>query len=499
MPFFPTPTALLALLLAGCEDVPGASPWSSPTDPTVERPGDTDVDTDVDTDTDADTGLPAEVDLATADAKLVGETIEDRVGAAIATGDVSGDGVPDVVVGAPHAGRGETGVAYVVTAPISGTVDLFLADAKLIGEETKGYTGGALATGDMDGDGFEDVLVGAPWEHAPGPYTGAVYLVLGPVSGEVGLSEADAKLVGEDAYTAAGSSLASGDVNGDGLDDVLVGVPYQGEESNPAGAAYVVLGPIVGTFDLSQAEAKFNGEDIGFYGLANCSVATGDLNGDGVDDLLVGAPNLDASALQSGAVYLIHSPVTGTMSLSEADAKLVGVRGSNAGCSVAAGDVDGDGLDDALIGAQDEQTSGTEAGAAYLVIGPFSGEMGLTEASAKLVGEAADDHAGHSVAAGDVDGDGVEDVLVGAYTADPDSKSSAGAAYLVIGPVSGTMELSEADAKLMGENEGDHAGGSLATGDLDADGLDDVLIGARGEDTGGEGAGAVYLLFGRGF
>ena len=176
--------------------------------------------------------------------------------------------------------------------------------------------------------------------------------------------------------------------------------------------------------------------------------------------------------------------------------------GDNAGISVsAAGDVNNDGYDDVLVGVHREDTGGTNAGAAYLVLGSSSGisDMSLSSAYAKLTGEGTNDAAGISVSAGgDVNNDGYADVLVGARHASAGGISPGGV-YLVLGSSTGfsDMSLSSADAKLIGETSGDYAGSSVSTaGDVNNDGYSDVLVGAYGEDTEGTNTGAAYLIFG---
>jgi hypothetical protein len=156
--------------------------------------------------------------------------------------------------------------------------------------------------------------------------------------------------------------------------------------------------------------------------------------------------------------------------------------------------VDGDGHDDLVIGAY---LSDAGAGAAHLVLGPVTGSLDLSLADAKLTGSGAEDGAGVSVSgAGDVDGDGNDDVVVGAYR-NSDGAKWAGAAYLVLGPVTGTVDLSSANARLLGEDSYDEAGSSVSgAGDVDDDGHDDLLIGASSNAEGGSQAGAAYLVYG---
>jgi hypothetical protein len=243
---------------------------------------------------------------------------------------------------------------------LSGTTPLALADAKLIGETTSPSAGYSVSgAGDVDGDGINDLLVGA-WGSG-GSNNGATYLVLGPTTGASSLAVADAKLVGETTIDRAGYSVSgAGDVDGDGIDDLLIGADLDNSGGYNAGAAYLVLGPATGTSSLSTAYTKYSGEAVGDY--AGVSVAgAGDVDGDGTSDLLIGASGEGSGGSSAGAAYLVLGSASGLLSLSNADAKFVGeAAGDMVGLAVAkAGDLDGDGIGDLLIGAFGEDSGGT--------------------------------------------------------------------------------------------------------------------------------------------
>ena len=436
--------------------------------------------------------------LSRADAKLVGEESFDYAGVDLSgAGDVDGDGHDDVLVGAGNSAGGDfAGAAYLVLGPVTGTLDLSLADAKFVAEADDDWAESVSGAGDVDGDGHDDVLVGARRNDEAGSDAGAAYLVLGPVTGALDLSLADAKLLGEESGDEAGLSVSSaGDVDTDGHADMLVSAVYGNDEVAPnAGAAYLVLGPVTGHFDLALADAKLVSEGLGNYAARSVSGA-GDVDADGHDDLIVG----DEGGTDAGAAYLVLGPVTGTLDLpSEADAELVGEEAQDgAGVAVSgAGDVDGDGHDDLLVGAIGNDEGGgvySDAGAAYVVLGPVTGTLALSLADAKLMGEDRSDYAGISVSgAGDIDADGHDDLLVGSqYGADAD-------AHLVLGPVTGTLDLSLADARFVSERGEDWASEVSGAGDVDGDGRADIMIGASGNDEGGDRAGAAYLIYGGG-
>ena len=320
------------------------------------------------------------------------------------------------------------------------------------------------------------------------------------LSGTAAYTTADILLIGEESSDKSGYAIAGGgDVNGDGLADLLVGAQGNDRRASSAGAAYVVLGAPSGTVDLSAADGILVGQ-AGSDSAGKAVSAGWDVDGDGYADVLIGAEGNDAGASSAGAAYLVKGPISGTASLSTADARLIGEDASDyAGAAVALMmDTDGDGNGDIAVGAKNHTVGTVKGGAVYVLPDPGSGDLDLSDATAMIYGGAAYDYASVPAGAGDVDGDGIGDVLVGAEGVD-DEGSAAGAAYLFLGALTGGLSTAtDADASLNGEERGDAAGVSVSgAGDTDGDGYDDLLIGAPKADYGAaRDAGAAYVVLG---
>ncbi len=453
---------------------------------------------------------PGSVELGDAHLQVLGEAVGDQAACSLASaGDVDGDGYGDLLVGAcgsDLAGQ-DSGAAYLLSGLLlletEGHASLSGATARLLGEAPHDMAGSDVASaGDVNGDGYHDVLVAAWQEYSGDGWPGAAYLVLGPVSGDMSLGDSQASFTGEDWLQKAGASVSSaGDVNGDSLDDILIGAwefDWNADGSaNSAGAVYLVTGPVTGPMELDAAGPAILGEQDGDH--ASYAAAAGDVNGDGLADMMVGAPGESTAGQDAGAAYLVMGPLSASIALRDADARLLGESaGDCAGISVAAaGDVDADGHGDLLVGAWGESSGASGAGAAYLVSGPVSGELSLEYATSRMSGEAQDDKAGAAVSsAGDLNGDGYADLLIGAPGQNAHDLDK-GAVYILLGPLMGHISLAEASVKLLGESTGDEAGQALAMGgDMDGDGLGEVFVGAWRRDMAGSDAGSLYLFLG---
>ena len=423
----------------------------------------------------------------------------------------------------------EVQVEQVRTLPL-GSILLGAQDGttgfKLTGGRGDGFGFSVASAGDVNGDGFDDVIVGINAATPNGASSGMSYVVFGKASGfntTLDLATLNGsngfKLSGAAIYERSGQSVASaGDVNGDGYDDLIIGAPGAKANGNSSGGAYVVFGKASG-FSSNIDLASLNGS-TGFKlsstvmnGEAGFSVSgRADFNGDGFDDLIIGDRGANAGA---GATYVVFGKASGFA----ANVDLPSLDGSNgfrlngvdffgqAGSSVASADMNGDGYADLIVGEFDFFGTGdtyvlfgkATGFAASVSVSSLDGTNGFKFSAPK------DTAAGSSVAsAGDVNGDGFEDIIIGARDTNANGTFS-GASYVVFGKASGfpaTFDLAILNGgngfRLTGAAAQDKSGYSVSSaGDINGDGYDDLIVGAPKADLYDSDSGASYVVFGK--
>jgi hypothetical protein len=340
--------------------------------------------------------------------------------------------------------------------------------------------------------------------------TGAV-----PDTIDLNSTSADLTVYGDDADDASGFSLATGDINGDGIDDLIIGAPYADPAGGTdAGETYVVYGDagLPSTINLNSTAAHLTVYGDDSADKSGLTVAAGDINGDGIDDLIIGAPYADQGGRTSvGETCVIYGgpslPDTIDLNSTSADLTVYGdYTGDLSGAAVAAGDIDGDGTADIIIGAYAAGADGRlSAGETYAIYGgdslPATIDLNSTSADLTVYGDDSGDNCGRSLAVGNVNGDGADDLIVGALQADPPGGNAAGKTYVIYGDASlpATIDLSTTNADLMvfGDDEADMLSQGVVAGDINSDGTHDLIISAsRADAPGGSYAGKTYVIYG---
>ncbi|MDD5306209.1 MAG: integrin alpha [Deltaproteobacteria bacterium] len=403
-------------------------------------------------------------------------------------GDVNGDGFSDVIIGAPYYdGLTDEGAAFVFHGSSSGLSTS--ANWTVKGGQASALFGNSVASaGDVNGDGYEDVIVGAYAFDNGQTDEGRVFVYHGS---STGLSTTPAWTAESDQASAEfGISVSSaGDVNSDGYADVIVGAHKFANGQAAEGRAYVYHGSASGRSATANWTAE--GDQIGAH-FGTAVASAGDVNGDGYTDVIIGAPDYDKGITDEGAAFVFHGSASGLSSTYWIAGSMQ--ANSNYGGSVSsAGDANGDGYADVIVGARNYDNGQTDEGRVFFYKG---GPDGLSP-SADWTNESNQANSGYgkSVAgAGDVNGDGYSDFIVSAHRYD-NGQTDEGRVFVYYGSASSfsstgawTVESDQAEALL---------GNSVSSaGDVNGDGYYDIIIGSSYYDNGQTDEGRAYVYYG---
>lgn len=394
---------------------------------------------------------------------------------------------------------------------------------RITGEVVGDLAGKWVSSGDINGDGVDDIIIGALNADAGALVdAGKVYVVYGdtsygpsPVPLSIDLATgADVTIRGERAGDKLGTSVTSGDIDGDGIDDIVIGASSASPETrSQAGAVYVIYGKrpdaqgaggLDAVIDLSlvDTDVEIQGgliqDEVGY------SVLAEDVNGDGIDDLLIGATGVDESASNAGAVYVIYGKrpdaqgdggLDAVIDLSLVDADITfyaEIDNYESGSALAIGNLDGDDYADIIIGAQAARPNGlSNAGEIYIVYGSqelYDADpdtaIGLLLADVTLQGQVESETLGLAIAVGDLNRDGFDDLIFGGPGATPDGRLSAGITYVLLGTddprPTGVVDLSAMDLSIWGAEQYTGSGSAVMVANFDGDGFDELITSIPG-------------------
>ncbi|MCK5560012.1 MAG: FG-GAP repeat protein, partial [Thermoplasmata archaeon] len=373
----------------------------------------------------------------------------DDTGSALGSGDLNGDFINDIIIAAPSAygpnnsrdGCGEVHVIFGNSTP-SPIIDLNSpSDIIFYGVEIYDHLGSAIAIGDVNSDGFDDLLLGVHGEDGIGNeklMCGGIYIIYGNVSlpsiWDFATTPANVTIYGADVYDRIGETIAIGDINGDGIDDIITGITYGDGPSNNrpyCGEVYIIYGNAslpsiidLAVFNTSNYTLIYGAETDDYLGK---SVTAGDVNFDGYDDIIISGPRGDGvnnSISYCGEVHIFFGNSSSSLQssidllLTSANVTIYGKYRDCIGNEVTSGDLNGDNFDDIIIsttGGDGPYNNRTGCGEVYIIYGntTFPSNISTSEADVIIYGQDDFDGMSGGLETGDGNGDGYDDLVIG--------------------------------------------------------------------------------------
>ncbi len=409
-----------------------------------------------------------------------------KLGISVSTaGDVNGDGYSDVIIGS--AGLLSSGKIYSFYGSASGlsaTPDWTYEDVI-----TGGFIGFSVsAAGDVNGDGYSDVIAGSPDFTNEEGSEGRAIMFQGSASGLA--AAPDWSTESNQIQAKYGSSVfTAGDINGDGFSDVIIGSGMYDNGETDEGSAFVFTGSAAGLSSIANWSSA-GGQSNSNFGC--CVSSAGDVNGDSYADVIIGASDYDNGELNEGIVFAYFGSSYGLSASPDWSAELNQASALFGGIVSTAGDVNGDGFSDVIIGAINYDHGQSNEGGAFVYYGSVSGLSGVPDWSGESNQASANYGSGVSTA-GDVNGDGYSDIIIGALRYD-NGQTDEGRVYCYLGSAAGLSLTVNWTAESNQNNA--NMGSVSSAGDVNGDGFSDVIIGASNYDNGQTNEGRVYCYQG---
>ena len=451
---------------------------------------------------------------------ITGSNTFDSFASSMVSGDIDGDNIEDIIVGAYSAdpnGRNSAGCLYIFYGssglPQQSEINADNADVTCWGAVSNDQLGTKVAVGNINNDIYDDILVSAPYAtYDDREQSGIVYIILGgpdlDALYDLSTSTYPSKIFGETQNDFLGQSLMIGNINGDSYDDLIIGTPNADHASINCGKTYVIFGELPAIeYDLANpadVDLTFIGEETNDN--SGMSLTVGNFNGDLYNDLLIGSPFANYSGRpDAGKLYMIEGRTTFPVSIIElgtspyVDLKIFGAHSeSMIGLSIAAGDINSDDKYDIFFTDFAENDAAGEVNIFY-GSNAFPSEIDQfeTPSDISIFGGSYNGFLGETLFSYDLNNDDFDEILIGIPRAIIPNGEEAGLVYLINGneiiPSEIDLESYTPDIIYYGAAAGERLGSSLTVLDFNQDPVKDICLGASG---GSNDVGAVYTVFG---